>query len=397
MQSVDETSPDLLGCRDAAITPPGPTVDLVVPVHNEAHVLEASIRHLHAYLSAGFPFSWRITIVDNASDDTTFEVGTRVAAAVRGVRVLHLGGKGRGLALRTAWEASDAPVLAYTDVDLSTGLDALLPLVAPLVSGHSDVAIGSRLAPGANVARRPARETISRCYNLILRVVFSTRVTDSQCGFKAIRSDIARRILPEIADDGWFFDSELLVLAEHNGLRIHEVPVDWRDDPDSRVHLFRTAIEDLKGVSRLARRLATGRGDLQLGTRGLYRDDLGRSYVWFGIVGSVSTVASLMVFLALRGVIGSVGAVVVALAITTVANSWAHRRWSFGRRGRAGLAAHAVASAAVAVAGIVASVGALLGVEAAGGGLLAELASLALVWTAVTVVRFALLSLRGRP
>ena len=136
--------------------------------------------------------------------------------------------------MRTAWTASDAQIVAYMDVDLSTDLDALLPLVAPLVSGHSDVAIGSRLAAGASVARRPKRELISRVYNLMLRAAFAARVTDAQCGFKAVRADVARLLVPEIADNGWFFDTELLLLAEHNGLRIHEVPVDWVDDSDSR-------------------------------------------------------------------------------------------------------------------------------------------------------------------
>ena len=147
------------------------------------------------------------------------------------MRVVHIPTKGRGIALRTAWMASDAQVVAYTDVDLSTGLDALLPLVAPLVSGHSDVAIGSRLLSSANVARGPKREATSRAYNLLLRRAFSTRVHDAQCGFKAVRADVARELVPAIRDDGWFFDTEMLLLAEHNGLRIHEVAVDWVDDP----------------------------------------------------------------------------------------------------------------------------------------------------------------------
>jgi hypothetical protein len=142
------------------------------------------------------------------------------------------------------------------DVDLSTDLDALLPLVAPLVSGHSHVAIGSRLAPGAHVVRGPKREIISRIYNAILRLVLRNRFSDAQCGFKALRAEDARALLPAVADDEWFFDTELLVVAERSGLRIHEVPVDWSDDPDSRVDIVRTALADLKGVWRLRRALS---------------------------------------------------------------------------------------------------------------------------------------------
>jgi hypothetical protein len=174
------------------------------------------------------------------------------------MRAIHLTRSGRGLALRTAWLASDATVVAYTDVDLSTGLEALAPLVAPLLSGHSDVAIGSRLAPGAMVVRGPKRELISRCYNRILRAMFDTGVRDAQCGFKALRGEVAEVLVPHVVDDGWFFDTELLLLAQRNGLRVHEIPVDWVDDPDSRVRIVRTAVDDLRGIARL--RLAFWRG-----------------------------------------------------------------------------------------------------------------------------------------
>jgi glycosyltransferase involved in cell wall biosynthesis/putative flippase GtrA len=371
-----------------------PTLEVAIPVHNEVEGLEPAVRRLHRYLSEQFPFSWRLVIVDNASTDGTLTIARDLEAELSAVQVVHIPTKGRGIALRTAWMASDAVVVAYTDVDLSTGLDALLPLVAPLVSGHSDVAIGSRLLSSANVARGPKREATSRAYNLLLRLAFSTRVHDAQCGFKAVRADVARELVPAIQDNGWFFDTELLLLAEHNGLRIHEVAVDWVDDPDSRVDLVRTALEDLKGVVRLGCRFATGRGRLELGDgrRRPFDDDLGRRLIPFAIVGSVSTIVSLALFVALRQSLGSVLAVVTALAATMVGNSWAHRRWTLGRRGRAGLGRHALVSGAVAVAGIGGSALALTSVGSAGGGLLAELAALAVVWSATTVLRLWLLS-----
>ena len=137
---------------------PGPAVDVVVPVLDEEADLDPSVRRLHAYLCERFPFTWRITIADNASRDGTPLVAARLAAELPGVRVVRLEEKGRGRALRAVWSASDAAVLAYMDVDLSTDLDALLPLVAPLLSGHSDLAIGSRLAARrASSAGRSAR------------------------------------------------------------------------------------------------------------------------------------------------------------------------------------------------------------------------------------------------
>jgi glycosyltransferase involved in cell wall biosynthesis len=250
--------------RDAHDAAVPPIVDIVVPVFNEAHVLAASVRQLRAYLGDGFPVSWRITIVDNASTDGTWLEASKLASFYDDVDALHFDEKGRGRALRAAWSHSDATVVAYTDVDLSTDLRALVPMVAALVSGLSDVAIGSRLSPGARVRRGPKREFVSRTYNRLLHVVFHSRFRDAQCGFKAVRADVARRLLPEIADDGWFFDTELLLLAERNGLRIAETPVDWTDDPDSRVHVARTAIDDLKGMVRVARAFWHGRGYVDL-------------------------------------------------------------------------------------------------------------------------------------
>ena len=228
-----------------------PLIDIVIPVYNEERDLGPSVRRLHDYLGSEFPFPAVITIADNASTDGTGAVAQSLANELTRVHVVHLDKKGRGRALRAAWLQSDAPIVAYMDVDLSTDLKALLPLVAPLLSGHSDLAIGSRLARGARVKRGPKREIISRCYMLVLRLALGAHFTDAQCGFKAVRAAVAKQLLPQVRDEAWFFDTELLILAQRAGLRIHEVPVDWTDDPDSRVAIMRTAIEDLRGVVRL--------------------------------------------------------------------------------------------------------------------------------------------------
>ena len=250
----------------------------------------------------------------------------------------RLAQKGRGRALKQVWLASDAPILAYMDVDLSTDLDALWPLVAPLMSGHSDLAIGSRLARGSRVVRGAKREVISRCYNLVLKGALGARFTDAQCGFKAIRADVAAELLPIVEDPTWFFDTELLVLAQRSGLRIHEVPVDWFDDPDSRVDVVGTALDDLRGVVRVRRGLASGRLPVAEIAARIGRRDPGagtwRQVSRFAAVGVVSTVIHLGLFASLASVPTSTQtANLVALLVATVANTALNRRWTFGVRG----------------------------------------------------------------
>ena len=234
-------------------------VEVVVPVYNERLTLEGSIRRLHVFLASSFPFSWRIVIADNASTDGTLAIARRLSYSLDGVEVIHLGQKGRGRALRRAWSEGRARVLCYMDVDLSTDLAALLPLVAPLLSGHSDVAIGTRLHRQARVRRGIKRELISRSYNRLLRLALRARFSDAQCGFKAIRGDVALGLLAAVQDEAWFFDTELLVVAQRRGLRIHEVPVDWVEDTDSRVDILATALADLRGVVRLLLRRPSDR------------------------------------------------------------------------------------------------------------------------------------------
>jgi hypothetical protein len=190
------------------------------------------------------------------------------------------------------------------DVDLSTGLDALLPLIAPLASGHSELAIGTRLARGSRVVRGPKRELISRSYNALLRALLHTSFSDAQCGFKAIRASEAEKLLPAVEDNEWFFDTELLVLAERNGLRIHEVPVDWFDDPDSRVHLAHTAMADLRGIARLLGSFGRGGGYVEAISSHRQDDDLAELARFAGL-GVVNPLAYLVSYLLLFLVLGT--------------------------------------------------------------------------------------------
>jgi putative flippase GtrA len=311
-----------------------PLVDVVVPVYDEVEALRGSVERLHAYLTDGLPFSARITVADNGSSDGTWEVALALAEELPGVRAVRLDEKGRGRALYTVWSESDAAVLAYMDVDLSTDLAALLPLVAPLISGHSDLAIGSRLTHGARVVRGPKREVISRSYNAILHLLLRTRFSDAQCGFKAIRADRARQLLPLVHDRAWFFDTELLVIAERAGLRIHEVPVDWVDDPDSRVDIVATALADLRGVMRLVGRRHT---------RSRFAGQVAR----FLVVGVLSTVAYGLLYLLLREALPAQSANALALLLTAVANTAANRRFTFAISGTAHRLRHQLRGLAV--------------------------------------------------
>lgn len=373
-----------------------PAVDVVVPVHNEQADLEPNIRRLHAYLETTFPLTARITIADNASTDDTPAIAARLAGELPGVRVVRLEAKGRGRALRAVWEESDASVLAYMDVDLSTDLAGLLPLVAPLISGHSDLAIGSRRARGSRVVRGPKREVISRAYILLLRTLLGTHVSDAQCGFKAIRADSARRVLPLMEDGAWFFDTEMLVIAERAGMRIHEVPVDWVDDPDSRVDLVRTALDDLRGIARLRRGLAGGLGARIEALRGRAVNapvGLWRQVVRFAAIGVASTLAYIVLYLLMRDGLGAQTANAIALVLTAVANTAANRRVTFGVRGRSRWARHQVQGLGVFAIGLALTSGSLVVLHAADATppRIVEVTVLVLANAAATLARFVLL------
>jgi putative flippase GtrA len=387
-----------------APAPGTPVLDVVIPVYNEEEDLGPCVRRLHEHLSRTFPYPFRITVADNASTDRTAEVAAELAGSLDRVRVHRLELKGRGRALRTVWSGSEAPVLAYMDVDLSTDLNALLPLVAPLISGHSDLAIGTRLARSSRVVRGPKREFVSRAYNLILRSSLAAGFSDAQCGFKAIRREVAERLLPLVEDTGWFFDTEMLVLAERAGLRIHEVPVDWVDDPDSTVHLVQTATADLKGVWRVGRALAVGALPLDRLARPFGDDPrdraltgvpggLARQLLGFCAVGVLSTLGYLGLYTLFRLGAGAQTANAAALLLSALANTAANRRLTFAVRGRDRALRHQAQGLVVFAIGLALTSGSLAALDAAtdspGHG--TELAVLITANLAATVLRFLLL------
>lgn len=232
-----------------------PLIDIVVPALNEEKILQKSITTLDEYMAKHLPYRYQITIADNGSQDKTLEIAKNLAEKHQSVQVVSLAERGRGRALKQVWQNSPADILAYMDVDLSTSLDDFLPMIQPLVAGEAGVAIGSRLLKDSKTSRGLKREFISRCYNSIIKWTSRTKFSDAQCGFKAIRRDVAAKLLPKIKDNEWFFDTELLIKTERAGVPIHEQPVTWIEDTDSRVKIVKTAVDDLKGLYRVNKEL----------------------------------------------------------------------------------------------------------------------------------------------
>lgn len=228
-------------------------VNVTIPVFNEEVRLLQSLPKLHRFLTELRRFNFELVIADNGSTDRTLKIARELCLKHDAVRVLHLAQKGRGRAVKKAWMESKADILSYMDVDLSTDLNAFPPLIESLRGGGFDVGTGSRLLKTSLTSRRLKRELISRCYNRLIKVMFHTRFSDAQCGFKAITRKAAQELLPLVEDNGWFMDTELLILAEKLGYRVFDMPVRWKDDSNSRVRIWSTAVGDIKGLIRLSR------------------------------------------------------------------------------------------------------------------------------------------------
>lgn len=234
---------------------PRTRVDVVIPVYNEVKVLEQSAMTTLALFDQNEQYDWRLVIADNGSNDGTSELARSLEVRDSRVRALVLEVKGRGLALREAWLSSDADVVSYMDVDLSTDLSHLPELIAMVAERGCDVAIGSRLAKGSKTDRQLKREITSRGYVALIRMTFPRlRITDAQCGFKALNRKAVQAVVPHIENRMWFFDTEMLILAHQAKLKICELPVRWVEDTDTKVKIVSTAMEDIRGLVRMRRR-----------------------------------------------------------------------------------------------------------------------------------------------
>jgi glycosyltransferase involved in cell wall biosynthesis len=228
------------------------TVDVIIPVLNEEHSLPRCVELLRSFFGEHPDRVWSILVADNGSIDKTIEVATSLMNDSGDLRITHIEQRGRGRALKKAWLESDADVRCYMDVDLSTDLKHVPELVSAIADEGNSLAIGSRLMGDSDVVNRTLkREITSRGYSALFRTMFFTKFKDAQCGFKAISADAANALVPLVKDNAWFFDTELLLIAQKNGYSIKEIPVRWVDDPDSRVKIISTAWEDIKGLLRL--------------------------------------------------------------------------------------------------------------------------------------------------
>jgi glycosyltransferase involved in cell wall biosynthesis len=356
-----------------------PTVDIVIPVLNEAATLERSVQRLRRQLAGARDFRARVLIADNGSTDDTLLIASRLSSAHPDVSVTHLAERGRGRALRAAWLSSHADVVAYLDVDLSTDVAALPELIALVTRGGADVAIGSRLAVGAEVVRSARREFISRCYNRLLRSALHVGFRDAQCGFKALRADAARRLLPRVQDEGWFFDTELLVRAEQSGLRVVELPVHWTEDTDSRVAIVRTAWLDLKGIRRL---------------RAERRDPGISRLLHFAGVGLASTAAYTVMFVGFERIAPALAANGISLMLSTALNTEMNRRFTFDiPGGTRRLAAHigGLTSLSVALLMTSAALGLVHATAGAHAAVALQLLAVLVATALATAVRYVLL------
>ena len=225
-------------------------IDFALPVYNEEACLSVNVKKLTSYLQSKAMCDWQVIIVNNASTDETPAIANVLAAEIYEVHAVHLEQKGRGNALRSCFQSSQADAVCYMDIDLSTDLNHIDDLISGLDDGY-DIVIGSRLLPGSRTNRSFKREIISRSYNILVRVMFGYICSDFQCGFKAFRCNVVHNLLPRVKNNRFFFDTELLLLADQLGYRILDVPVNWVEDPDSRVELIPTILEDLAGLARV--------------------------------------------------------------------------------------------------------------------------------------------------
>jgi len=227
-----------------------PTALVVLPVYNEEKVLRKSIQTLIAFLRDNDKYNWKIVIADNNSKDSTGAIARVLESENPAVKYLYIPRKGRGIALRTAWEQTDCDFVSYMDIDLSTGLDALVRAM-DMLSGGADIVVGNRLAEDSKTTRCFKREFISQSYNIVIKMALGTHFHDAHCGFKTGRREIVQKILPFIDDNEWFFDTEFLFYGEKLGHKIMEIPVTWIEDMDTKAKIFKDAYDDLRGLYRL--------------------------------------------------------------------------------------------------------------------------------------------------
>ncbi len=226
----------------------------VLPIYNEEVQLADSVKKLMTVADSLDPakYSYQIAVGDNASTDSSPAIAKALSEEFPGkVRHIRLEQKGRGRMLKKIWLEEDFDYSMYMDIDLSTDVAHITPSLAALDAGAA-LAIGVRLGKGSKVVgRNPWRELTSRVYCGLVQMIAGSRIRDFQCGFKGITKQAALHYVSLVEDVTWFFDTELILITEKSGGKIHQEPVFWTDDPGTTVNVYRTAMDDLEGLRRV--------------------------------------------------------------------------------------------------------------------------------------------------
>lgn len=236
-----------------------PSIEITIPILNEEATLDAQVRKARHFIENNLRDFAQITLVlaDNGSTDATPDIARSLEQELTGIRYLRLEQRGVGRALKASWGQSKAEIVGYMDLDLATDLRYLRPALEKLSNDQADIVTGSRLAKGARViGRSPLRNFTSRCFNLIVKKMFRIAFSDGMCGFKFLKRSCLENLRNAGAvSDGWFFATEILVTGEYLGYRVYDLAVEWTDDPNSKVKIGKLAIEYLKAMQVLRRRL----------------------------------------------------------------------------------------------------------------------------------------------
>ncbi|MCX6745528.1 MAG: glycosyltransferase [Candidatus Parcubacteria bacterium] len=230
---------------------------IVIPSYNEELVIENTLLKLAAYAQQFLTdYDYQIIAADNKSTDKTKEKARQLLAKINRLAYLFIEQKGKGLAIKRTWQKyqDDFDFFVFMDADLATDLSALLPLISALAKENYDLAIGSRNLKDSKIQRSLWRRFFSFGYGLLAKLILGTKISDSTCGFKAVNKKVVQEIMPLVKNQTWFFDSELVFLAEKKGFKIKEIPVCWAEPrklDKSKVNVLKVSSQYLKELLRL--------------------------------------------------------------------------------------------------------------------------------------------------
>jgi uncharacterized membrane protein YbhN (UPF0104 family) len=226
-------------------------VSVVLPAYNEANRIEDTVKVVKDTLEK-LDYGYEIIIAEDGSTDGTDEIAKRLSS--RDPRIVHLHSDnrlGRGKALTNAMEIAKGDVVVYLDVDLSTDMDHLKELIDAVAKEGYDIATGSRLLKDSQTERPFKRDFASKVYNFLVRLMLGSKLRDHQCGFKAFKRSSVLKLLRDVKDNHWFWDTEVLVLAQRKGLRVKEIPVKWKQSGETKVKFTKDVLYMFSQILRM--------------------------------------------------------------------------------------------------------------------------------------------------